>query len=159
MVHDGTVTLTQNRRWAWGGLGLTLMIVTITLYDAYVRAALTWPALVLGGGLTAVMIWVTWPILPDWRLDRQGIYQGQVLIIRWHDVDRVDVRTSVHALGHPGSVDVDFHTVDTVVRLRMYCRVEAQQVMQVLGQYVPERCDRTPMVNAVDRVWSKQRRV
>lgn len=157
MVYDGTVTLTLNRRWAWGVLSLTIIIVAMRMYEAHQRAALTWPALLMVGGLTAVMIWVTWPMLPDWRLDTHGIHRGRLLKIRWSDVQQVDVRIYAHAMRHPGSIDVIIRSEDAVVRLRMYCRAEAQQVVGILDRLLPVGCNRTALSSAIAQAWPVRR--
>ncbi|MFZ9857035.1 MAG: hypothetical protein ACO3F2_01700 [Roseiflexaceae bacterium] len=157
MVHDGTVKLTQNRRWAWGVLILTIIILAMRMYEAHQQAALTWPALLMAGGLTAVMIWVTWPMLPDWRFDTYGIHRGRLLKIQWSDVQEIDVRIYAHAMRHPGSIDVVMRSEDTVVRLRMYCRDEAQQVVGILDSLLPVGCNRTALSSAIARTWPVRR--
>jgi hypothetical protein len=113
------------------------MVLGVTLYDAYIRDGLTWSALLLVGGLTSVVVWVTWSMLPDWQLDAHGIHRGQLLMIRWGDVQQVDVRTYANSMRHLGSIDVVIRTMDTVVRLRMYCRIEAQQGVAILNRQLP----------------------
>ncbi|MEY3989866.1 MAG: hypothetical protein RI985_947 [Chloroflexota bacterium] len=108
-------------------------------------------------GLIAVLVWVTWPMLPDWRFDGVGVWRGRTCVAAWSDVQSVDVRSYAHAARQLGSIDVVMRTPTQVIRLRLYCRVEAQQVMRMLDQYVPAGCDRKPIVEAVVRAWPKYR--
>ncbi|MBM4412241.1 MAG: hypothetical protein FJ040_02160 [Chloroflexi bacterium] len=152
MAQTPTITLRQNRRWAWGTIGVMMVLFVLT------RDSATWASVLLSAGLMAVLLWVTWPMLPDWRFDEQGVWRGRVRIARWSDVQSVDVRTHIQGARQLGSIDVVMRTpAQPGIYLRLYCQVEAHQVMQMFDKYLPEICDRTPIVSAVDRVWPAQR--
>jgi hypothetical protein len=151
MVHTRAISLRQNRRWAWGVLGGMVMLLVIPLNQT------TWEAGVFSVGLIAVLVWVMWPMLPDWRFDGVGVWRGRTCVAAWSDVQSVDVRSYAHAARQLGSIDVVMRTPTQVIRLRLYCRVEAAQLMQVLEHFLPAECDRTPIINAVARAWPKRR--
>lgn len=151
MAHTPATTLRQNRCWAWGTLGVMTVLFVLTHYSA------TWASVLLSAGLMAALLWVTWPMLPDWRLDETGVWRGRTCVATWHDVQSVDVRPHAHASRQLGSIDVVIRTPTQGILLRLYCRVEAHQVMQMFDTYLPVRCDRTPIVNAVVRAWPKRR--
>lgn len=151
MVHTRAISLRQNRRWAWGVLGGMVMLLVIPLNQA------TWDAVIFSVGLIAVLMWVTWPMLPDWRFDEIGVWRSHTRIATWSDVQSIDVCPYAHAAQQLGSIDVVMRTSTKIIRLRLYCRVESQQLMQMLERYLPMGCDRTPIINAVARAWPKRR--
>lgn len=151
MTHTRIISLRQNRRWAWGVLGVMVMLLVIPLN------LIMWDAVILSVGLIAVLLWMTWPMLPNWRFDEMGVWRGRTCVVVWPAVQTVDVRPYTHAARQLGSIDVVMRTQVQCIRLRLYCRVEAHQVMQMFDQYLPARCDRTPIVNAVVRAWPRWR--
>lgn len=114
-------------------------------------------AVVFSVGLLTVFVLMTWPMLPDWRFDDTGVWRGRTCVAVWSDVQSVDVRPYAKASRQLGSIDVVMRMSTKVIRLRLYCQVEAAQLMQVFDQYLPAECDRTPIINAVARAWPKRR--
>lgn len=151
MAYSSAITLRQNRLWAWGVLGVMAVLFIL------MRDTATWASVLLSAGLMAVLLWITWPMLPDWRFDDTGVWRGRTRVVAWLDVQSVDVRPYAKASRQLGSIDVVMRMSTKVIRLRLYCQVEAAQLMQVFDQYLPAECDRTPIINAVARAWPKRR--
>ena len=153
MAMTPTITLRQNRRWAWGTIAVMAVLFVL------MRDAATWASVLLSASLMGALLWVTWPMLPNWRFDEQGVWRGRVHIARWSDVESVDVRTYIRGARQLGSIDVVMRTSAHLdIYLRLYCQVEAHQVMQMFDKYLPEICERTSIVNAVVQAWPEWRR-